>query len=93
MLYEELYNNEVPDEVKKNKDKESKEGAIGAIFTTDILSIKFQNIKGIGNNGKLDVRQVESARPAIISFSEFLKTALAVELDVDPGQFKVGQQN
>lgn len=92
VINEELYNNEVPDEVKKNKDKETREGAIGAIFTTDILSIKFQNIKIIGNNGELDVRKIESARPAIISFSEFLKTALAVELDVDPGQFKVGQQ-
>lgn len=67
-------------------------GAIGAIFKTDVLTIDMVNLPGAGNNGALDVREQPSAEAALASFSEFLKTAAAVELDVDPGEFRTGRQ-
>lgn len=67
-------------------------GAIGAIFKTDVLTIDITGLKDAGNNGALDIREQPSAAAALASFSEFLKTAAAVELDVDPAEFRTGRQ-
>lgn len=67
-------------------------GAIGAVFTTDVLSFHFQGAKGIGQSGILDVVGQVSARPAIASFSELVKLALATKLDIDPEEFRTGRQ-
>ncbi|MEJ6791073.1 DEAD/DEAH box helicase [Brevundimonas sp. BR2-1] len=78
----------------KNQDTQTPEdtGAIGAIFKTDVLTIDMTALPGVGHNGALDVRNQHSAEAALASFSEFLKTAAAVELDVDPGEFRTGRQ-
>jgi DEAD/DEAH box helicase domain-containing protein len=67
-------------------------GAIGAVFTTDVLSFHVAGAPGVGKLGTLDAREQRSVRPAIASFAEFVKLALATELDVDPGEFRVGRQ-
>ncbi|MEW9836219.1 DEAD/DEAH box helicase [Mesorhizobium marinum] len=67
-------------------------GAIGAIFTTDVLSYYIEGAPGVGKQGMLDVRNQPSARGAIASFAEFTKLALATALDVDPGEFRIGRQ-
>lgn len=67
-------------------------GAIGAVFTTDVLSCHFKGASNIGRNGVLDVVDQPSARPALASFAEFLKQAFAFELDVSPDEFRVGRQ-
>lgn len=67
-------------------------GALGAIFKTDVLTIDMTAMPSVGNNGSLDVRRQPSAEAALASFSEFLKTAAAVELDVDPSEFRTGRQ-
>lgn len=67
-------------------------GAIGAIFTTDVLSCYFDGSPGIGRDGILDVGAQPSARPALASFAEFLRQAVAFQLDVSPDEFRVGRQ-
>jgi len=67
-------------------------GAIGAVFTTDVLSCVFQGTSMIGRNGLLDVYSQPSAKPALASFAEFLRQAFAFELDVSPDEFRVGRQ-
>lgn len=67
-------------------------GAIGAVFTTDVLSYHIAGAPGVGKLGTLDAREQRSVRPAIASFAEFVKLALATELDVDPSEFRVGRQ-
>lgn len=67
-------------------------GAIGAVFTTDVMSCVFKDAPGIGKNGILEVVEQPSARPALASFAEFLKQAVAFELDVSPDEFRVGRQ-
>jgi DEAD/DEAH box helicase domain-containing protein len=67
-------------------------GAIGAVFTTDVLSIALLHADGIGNHGVLDVREQSSATAAIASFAEFLKVAAATYLDIDPNELRVGRQ-
>lgn len=68
------------------------EGAIGAIFTTDVLSFYLSGAPGIGRLGMLDVKNQPSATAAIASFSEFVKLAIATALDVDTAEFRVGRQ-
>ncbi|WP_249146669.1 DUF1998 domain-containing protein [Bradyrhizobium japonicum] len=68
-------------------------GAIGAVFTTDVLSCLFKGAVGIGKNGILDVVAQLSARPALASFAEFIKQAFAFQLDVSPDEFRVGRQS
>ena len=92
----ELYEDR-PREVKEAIESEKK-GAIGTIFTTDIISFLFKNLNPknlheLGHDGVFVLNKMYSARSAIISFSEFLKLAFSVYLDVDPNEFKVGQQN
>jgi len=67
-------------------------GAIGAVFTTDVLSCYFAKAPNIGRHGVLDVVGQPSARSALASFAEFLKLAFAFELDVAPDEFRVGRQ-
>lgn len=67
-------------------------GAIGAVFTTDVMSCVFKGAPGIGRDGVLEVSEQPSARPALASFAEFLKQAVAFELDVSPDEFRVGRQ-
>ena len=67
-------------------------GAIGAVFTTDVLSIALLDADGIGYNGVLDIREQKSAKAAIASFGEFLKVAAATYLDIDPNELRVGRQ-
>jgi DEAD/DEAH box helicase domain-containing protein len=67
-------------------------GAIGAVFTTDVLGVALLDANGIGYNGVLDIRDQPSAKPAIASFGEFLKVAAATYLDIDPNELRVGRQ-
>jgi DEAD/DEAH box helicase domain-containing protein len=67
-------------------------GGIGAVFTTDVMSCVFSGAGGLGKDGVLDVADQVSARPALASFAEFLKQAVAFELDVSPDEFRVGRQ-
>lgn len=67
-------------------------GAIGAVFSTDVLSYFIDAGSGIGHHGILDVAGQPSARDAIASFAELLKLALATALDVDPSEFRMGRQ-
>ncbi|MFG6574183.1 DEAD/DEAH box helicase [Sulfitobacter sp. 1A13353] len=68
-------------------------GAIGAVFTTDVLSFYFEGAEGVGHAGVLDVTgQKSSAKSAITSFSELVKLAIATELDVNPEEFRTGLQ-
>ena len=66
-------------------------GAIGTVFTTDVLSMVISSANGVGNNGALDIEQ-PSTRAAIASFGEFLKLAAATYLDIDPIEIRVGRQ-
>ena len=69
------------------------EGAIGSIFSTDILSFVIESNQPIGCNGGLDVDgQGHTAKAAIASFGEFLRMAMSTSLDVDSQEFKTGQQ-
>lgn len=67
-------------------------GAIGAVFTTDVLSLALLNGSGIGHGGILDIRGQPSAKSAIASLGEFLKIAAATYLDIDPNELRVGRQ-
>ncbi|MNS54521.1 hypothetical protein D3C72_873190 [compost metagenome] len=86
-----LFPNGLPWKIQDTQSPEDA-GAIGAIFKTDVLTLDLINLPNAGNNGALDVREQPSAEAALASFSEFLKTAAAVELDVDPGEFRTGRQ-
>lgn len=66
--------------------------AIGAVFTTDILSCLIKTGEAYGYAGVLDVQSQESALDAIISFSEFMKMAIATKLDIDTQEIRVGHQ-
>ena len=68
-------------------------GAIGAVFTTDVLSFYFSKARDVGNHGVLDtVGQRASSIPALASFSEVVKLAIATELDIDPEELRMGRQ-
>jgi DEAD/DEAH box helicase domain-containing protein len=88
---EALYNQGAPWKIPNGQQPEVA-GAIGAVFKTDVLTIDMIHLPGVGYNGALDVRRQPSAEAALASFSEFLKTAAAVELDVDPNEFRTGRQ-
>jgi DEAD/DEAH box helicase domain-containing protein len=80
---------DVEEEVSKGEPLER--GAIGAVFTTDVMSCVFNGAPGIGKNGVLDVAQ-PSTRAALASFAEFLRQAVAFQLDVSPDEFRIGRQ-
>ena len=87
-----LYREKI-DEIKKVKDSTPfGKGSIGAVFTTDIVSLIISDAKQIGNNGKLDIQEQYSAKSALTSFAEFIKMAAATYLDIDSSEIKVGLQ-
>lgn len=67
-------------------------GAIGAVFTTEVLSFFIEGAPGVGRLGILDTRNQPAARAALASFAELVKLSLATALDVDPAEFRVGRQ-
>ena len=67
-------------------------GAIGTVFTTDVMSIAMECLANVGNGGTLDVDSQPSAVSAIASFAEFVKTALSVKLDIDPTELRLGRE-
>lgn len=79
-------------EIKDVGSQPFESGAIGAVFTTDVVSILISNAVGVGNNGKLDTKEQYSAKAAITSFGEFIKMAAATKLDIDPNELRVGLQ-
>jgi DEAD/DEAH box helicase domain-containing protein len=85
-----LYTKSLPFRLPPNVQPEQT-GAIGAVFKTDVLTIDLIRLPGVGNAGALDLEQ-SSAQAALASFSEFLKTAAAVELDIDPNELRIGRQ-
>ena len=87
-----LYRDEIYEVTKVENSAPFDTGSIGTIFTTDILSILILSAKDVGYNGILDTKGQPSAISAITSFGEFIKIAVATYLDVDPSEFRVGQQ-
>ncbi len=81
----------IPDDLPTNPISEEPFGAIGAIFTTDVLSFYFGKAAGVGNRGLLE-SGMPSTTPALASFAEFAKLAIATELDISPDEFRVGRQ-
>lgn len=67
-------------------------GAIGAVFRTDVLSLLVRGGPGIGWDGILDVQDMASAPTALASLGEVLRMAAATYLDIDPSEFRLGQQ-
>ena len=94
---EDLYKKEIfgkPVYLKDRKTIFKDCGAIGAVFSTDVLSLIIDNLpsaSGIGINGVLDPKQSNS-EVALVSFCELLRLAIASNLDVDPTELKVGHQ-
>jgi len=75
-------------------------GAIGAVLSTDVLSLYFHGMEGAGANGILDVQMQpagvqgqRSAQPTLAAIAEFTKLAVAFQLDVSPDEFRVGRQH
>lgn len=81
----------IPGDLPSNPISEDPYGAIGAIFTTDVLSFYFDNAQGVGNHGLFE-SGMPSTTPALASFAEFAKLAIATELDISPDEFRVGRQ-
>lgn len=69
-------------------------GAIGSVFRTDVLTVAITRAKDAGAEGVLHIGPdgQPSGIAAITSFGEFLKLAAAVELDIDPSEFRTGTQ-
>ena len=68
------------------------EGAIGAVFKTEILTLLVTRAQGFGNSGFIDIEEQPSGVAALASFAEFLKTAAAVYLDIDPSELRAGRE-
>ena len=67
-------------------------GALGAQYSADTLSIMIDDeVVDVGLKGVLDTQQF-SAKAAIISLGQFVKMAAARELDVVPEEFSSGVQ-
>jgi DEAD/DEAH box helicase domain-containing protein len=86
----ELYRDDALDKVIKGEVFGT--GAIGAVFKTEILTLLVSRSKGFGNSGYIDVVEQPSGVAALASFAEFLKTAAAVYLDVDPSELRAGRE-
>ena len=67
-------------------------GALGAVFVTDVLSLILDSEDAFGPLRSLDTAMQPSGKAAITSFAEFIRTAIANELDIDPSELKVGTQ-
>jgi DEAD/DEAH box helicase domain-containing protein len=67
-------------------------GALGAVFSTDVVSFVFSKAPtGIGKKGVLALSQPSTER-ALVSFGEFLRLAVATNLDIDPSELRIGKQ-
>ncbi|WP_404850296.1 DEAD/DEAH box helicase [Dietzia kunjamensis] len=66
--------------------------AIGAIRTTDIVTISFTTPKTVGRQLPADGRRMPSAQPAFLSFGEAIRRACQIELDIDPDEIIAGLQ-
>jgi DEAD/DEAH box helicase domain-containing protein len=67
-------------------------GAIGAVFSTDVLSLIITDLpSGIGNMGLLDP-SLPNSDIAVVSFCEILRLSIATFLDIDPNELKIGRQ-
>jgi len=85
-----LYRDETP---RWFEDLQSeRQGAVGTMYVTDILTMYIANGKDFGCNGLLDYEGQISARTALTSFAEILKIASAKYLDIDPIELQVGIQ-
>ena len=73
---------------------ETFEGAIGAVISTDVMTITINKAEGIGANGIIHVgtNGLPSGEAAIASFGEFVRLAAATYLDVDPTELRMGLQ-
>lgn len=70
----------------------SYEGAIGAVFKTDVLSLIIRSGDEIGHGGVIDVQDMFSAHAAFTSIGEALKMAACKYLDIDTSEFRTGSQ-
>ena len=70
------------------------EGAIGAVISTDVMTVSIENTSDIGAHGVIDTSPgaMPSAVAAITSFGEFLRMAGATYLDIDPSELRLGTQ-
>jgi DEAD/DEAH box helicase domain-containing protein len=68
------------------------EGAIGAVFKTDVLSFIIRSGERIGNRGVIDVQDMFSAHAAFSSIGEALRMAACKHLDIDTSEFRTGSQ-
>tara|TARA_R110000868_G_scaffold91194_8_gene252982 strand:+ start:23 stop:5002 length:4980 start_codon:yes stop_codon:yes gene_type:complete len=83
----------IPRTLEETAPEEFDRGAIGAVFSTDVLSLKIEGHGGFGNHGVLETSgRQPSARPALASFAEMLRLAAATYLDVSPDEFRIGRQ-
>lgn len=68
------------------------QGAIGAVFKTDVLSLIIKSRDGIGHGGVIDVQDMFSAHAAFSSIGEALRMAVCKYLDIDTSEFRTGCQ-
>lgn len=66
--------------------------AIGAIRTTDIVTLSFGAPKTFANQLPADGKKMPSAQSAFLSFGEALRRASQIELDIDPDEIIAGLQ-
>lgn len=66
--------------------------AIGAIRTTDIVTISFSKPKTVTHQLPADGKRMPSAQSAFLSFGEAIRRACQIELDIDPDEIIAGLQ-
>lgn len=66
--------------------------AIGAIRTTDIVTLSFGTPQTFGYQLPADGKKMPSAQSAFLSFGEALRRACQIELDIDPDEIVAGLQ-
>lgn len=67
-------------------------GAIGAIRTTDIVTLSFNTPETAVHQLPADGKKMPSAQSAFLSFGEALRRASQIELDIDPDEIISGLQ-
>lgn len=67
-------------------------GAIGAIRTTDIVTVAFSNPATYATQLPADGLKMPAAQAAFLSFGEALRRACQLELDIDPDELVAGLQ-
>ena len=90
---EDLYSDSAkPPKVEDQSD--TIEGAIGAVISTDVMTITVNKAEGIGANGIVHIGSdgLQSGEAAVTSFGEFVRLAAATYLDVDSTELRMGFQ-